>query len=201
MARFPVYEWDKRLARYRNPASGQVVSQARVRAALDRAIRMEGLKGRALIGSLRSKEVTTREFELGMREVIKNTQLFSAAAAKGGWAQLTPSDYGIVGQRVREQYGYLAQFVDEMKAGLPADGIAARRAESYADAGRTAYHAVERNAQRDAGATEERSVLSPADHCDECIVEDAKGFQPIGQMKPIGQRECLNGCQCRVEYR
>lgn len=201
MARYPTYEWNDTIARYRDPKTGRIVSTDRVRQALDRAVRMEGMRARALMTDLREGTITLREWEIAQREVVKNTQLFSAAAGAGGWAQLSQREYGIVGQRVRQQYGFLTQFGDELKTGLARDGMAARRAESYAEAGRSTYHAVERITQAKAGNNEERSIKGDADHCDECIDEEAKGWRTIGTMVPIGQRECMNGCKCRVEYR
>jgi len=199
--RFPDYEWDARLGRYRNPATGRVVGLPRVRRALDRAIKSQQTRARTLAAELRNGTITLREWNAGMREVVKNTQLFSAAAGKGGWAQLTASDYGRVGQRVRAQYGYLDQFQAELRAGLGRDGMFSRRSESYAEAGRPLYHEVEREVQREAGKREERSRLSPAEHCLECLTEAARDWQPLGAVVPVGQRICLNGCKCYMEYR
>jgi hypothetical protein len=53
----------------------------------------------------------------------------------------------------------------------------------------------------DAGFEEARSVLHPADHCPGCLVEAEKGWQPIGAMVPIGERDCKGNCRCTVEYR
>lgn len=201
MPRYPEYAWNARLARYQNPETGRVVSTAQVRRALERAITAQQNRAQALGQQLRNGTITTRAFDVGMREVVKNTQLFSAAAAKGGWAQMDARAYGQVGQRVREQYAYLGQFRDELRAGLPRDGLAVRRAASYAEAGRRIYHEVDRDVQAAAGRSEERFVRNARESCGECITIEAAGWGPIGAQRPIGERECLNGCQCDVEYR
>lgn len=201
MATYPQYEWDAGLGRYRNAANGRLVGTADVRAALDRALRSEGLRARDLAEQLRAQAITVREFDAGMREVVKNTQLFSAAAGRGGWAQMGAREYGMVGARVREQYGFLAQFTSELRAGLGRDGTFLNRASSYAEAGRSLYHEVERDVREATGATEERSVLHPADHCAGCADQAALGWQPIGEAVPIGQRDCMNGCVCTMEYK
>lgn len=201
MATYPQYEWDEGLGRYRNAATGRLVATTEIRAALDRAIRAEGLRARDLSEQLRANAITMREWDAGMREVVKNTQLFSAAAGRGGWAQLGPREWGMVGQRVRVQYEYLAQFNAELRAGLGRDGLFLNRAQSYAGAGRPLYYQVEQDVRKATGATEERSVLHPADHCVGCTAQAASGWVPIGTATPIGERDCLNNCICTMEYR
>jgi hypothetical protein len=169
-------------------------------AALERAIRAQEDVARRLAQQLAERQVTVRQFDAGMREVVKNTQLFSAAAARGGWAQMDARTYGMVGQQVREQYGFLNQFRDELRAGLGREGIA-HRAASYADAGRRTHHLVERETQGGVGKREERNVLNVAEHCGECVMQAQLGWVAIGTLVPVGQRECKNGCKCEVAYR
>jgi predicted ABC-type ATPase len=46
----------------------------------------------------------------------------------------------------------------------------------------------------------EKSVLHPAEHCQQCITESDAGFRPIGEMVPIGSRTCGRNCRCTVVY-
>lgn len=200
MPRFPAFTWDVQVRRYRD-SGGRLVAQTSVRAALDLALADQSRIARTLSESHRAGRISLNEWALGMREVVKNTQLFSAAAARGGWGQLDAGDFGRVGQTVRSQYDRLAQFTAELEAGAPRDGNFQRRAQMYAQAGRTIFHEVDRQVQAEVGHTEERSVLHPADHCVQCLEEAAAGFRPIGVMIPIGERECLTNCQCTVEFR
>ena len=63
---------------------------------------------RRLSEDLRNGRISPRDWQTGMRGEIKRVHLNGAAAAKGGWAHLSPADYGWVGRIVRGQYEYLA---------------------------------------------------------------------------------------------
>lgn len=206
MAPFPLYTWDLRLQRYRSKRTGRLIPQTAVRHALDAALENERRRARSLADQLRRGQITSQEWHLRMRETVKATQLFSAAAGKGGWGQLTPADYGLTGAGVREQYGYLDQFATQVRAGLPLDGRFLARAESYALAGRRTFNEVERDVRLAAGATEVRSVLHPADHCEgpgSCVEQRDLDWQPAasGLITAPGTRLCGNRCRCTLEYR
>jgi hypothetical protein len=65
---------------------------------------------KALAEALRGRQVSLADWEVGMRRVVKNTHLNAIALERGGWANMTPADYGRAGQIIREQYGYLKGF-------------------------------------------------------------------------------------------
>jgi hypothetical protein len=194
------YRWDARVGRYVD-ARGRFVSRAFVRAELDRAIESATQRMAPLSESLRDGNISLADWIIEMRRDIKQVQLYSAAAAKGGWAQMSQADYGRVGQLVREQYRFLEGFGNDIAAGLPLDGRFLRRVALYAGAGRRTFHKVEQFEMEARAMDEERSVLNPADHCDECVAEAAKGWQPLGSIVPIGERTCKGGCKCDMEFR
>lgn len=197
--RFPGFTWDAVARRYRD-RSGRFASQVAVRTALDRALEVRQRQIRQLADSLRAGRVSLDGWTLQMREHVKAVQLYSGALAKGGWGELTQADYGRIGQEVRQQYAYLHRLRLEIEAGLPLDGRFGLRAGLYGEAGRATYHRVERAAMEAQGMTRERSVLTPADHCDTCVAEAARGFVAIGELIPVGQRDCLSRCKCYVVY-
>lgn len=195
----PAYRWDNAAGRYRS-ARGTFLSPKTIRKALDSAIERGDLTARALAVQLQNREVTLREWEAGMRGLVKSSHLAAAAAAKGGWAQMNPASYGVIGRRLRDQYGYLSKFASELAAGLPLDGRMVSRAELYIEAARAAYHTIERREMAARGMSRERNVLAPADHCDGCLQADAIGWVPLGTLPPIGSRDCRTRCKCTIEY-
>lgn len=46
----------------------------------------------------------------------------------------------------------------------------------------------------------EENVLGVAEHCEGCIAETAKGRVPIGTLVPVGDRDCLSNCKCRIVF-
>lgn len=194
------FQYNVRAARYVDPR-GRFVPREQVRRALDAAIDASGRRVRALSDGLRSGGVTLDEWHLAMRSEVKAVHLYNAAAAKGGWGQMTPADYGRVGAVVRGQYAYLDRFAGEIAAGAQAlDGRMLQRAEMYAQAGRRTYEDANRLEQRARGMARERNVLGVADHCAGCLAASAMGWVPIGTLPPVGARDCLTKCRCRLEY-
>lgn len=200
MMAFPSYTWDRSALRYRD-AGGRFVSRAEVRQALDDALRSLRREMRETTQRMRAGELTVGEWRVQMQQAVKDVHLFSAALARGGWDQLTQRDFGRVGRIVRKQYGYLEKFAIAIADGLPLDGRVLVRTDLYFEAGRETYHTTEGAAIDPDEFDQERSVLHPADHCDECVDEAEAGWQPRGEVVPIGQRLCLGRCKCTMQYR
>lgn len=197
------FTWDPTVQQYRGP-NGRFVSRAEIRAALDKALDQERIWTRVLAQDFRLGRITLMQWRQEMRDVIKNVHLFSAALARGGWAQLTQADYGRVGNVVRGEYGYLERFAVGLSNGsIPTDGTFVDRATMYAEAGRDTYHQVQRVAMSEAGWKFESNKLNPAEHCTgsgSCVEQTERGRVPIGKLIPIGRRRCLRKCRCDLEF-
>lgn len=201
-AAYTVYRFNERAGRYID-GRGRFVPNTMVRAELDKTLQTSQQAMRNLSGGLRTGKISLADWQTGMMREIKNTHLSSAALAKGGWAQMTPADYGRVGAEVKKQYAYLDNFAQQIASGEQRlDGVFLRRADMYFEAGRGTFHDVERLEKGKRGMTEERSILDPsARHCDGCLQEAARGWVSIGSLVRIGARDCLTRCRCMIEYR
>lgn len=200
----PAYRWDRSLARYRDAASGRLVSGSTVRAYLDTALEAAGKRIDALATQLRTRTIDLISWEVAMRREVKNVALYSAAAAKGGWAQMSDADYGRVGQYVQTQYRYLRGFAQRIQTGKqPLDGRLNSVAALYAEGGRPLYHRMEIAEQRVRGMNERRNVPSDTDGCDGCVEATAAGWVPIddADIAEIGERDCRTRCRCEWEFR
>lgn len=181
---------------------GRFLSRREVRDVLDNALANNGKIVRDLTQQLREGRISLADWQTGMAREIKNVHLYSAAAARGGWAQMTQADYGRAGQRIATQYRFLRGFAEDIASGKqPLNGRALERAAMYSEAGRNTFHHVEREEMEVRGMTEERSILHANDSCEGCLEEEAAGWQPIGEGVPIGERDCLTRCKCTTDYR
>ena len=196
----PSLTFDPDLGRY-HTAGGRVITAAQVRAEMDRSLLKTAQRTQRLGDDLRAGRISLDVWRVEMKSAIKDAHLRSAALAKGGWDRMTPSDFGRVGQLVRDEYRALEQWTEEIKTGLPLDGRLRTRGQLYAQAGRATFHQVQAVEMARRGMELERSVLSPADHCGQCVSEDRRGWRPIGQMIPIGERTCGRSCRCTVEFK
>lgn len=195
------FRWNPVAGRYIGPG-GQFVSREKIRGAIDEALRRNQLRIRDMSNDLRAGRVSLDTWWYEMRTAIKDANLYSAAAARGGWAQMTPADFGAVGQSVRRQYAYLDRFVGEIHTGsIQLDGRFLNRAMSYMNSGRVTYESITENVDRARGMGEERNILGHAEHCGGCLNETRRGVVPIGSLIPIGARECRGHCHCRIQRR
>lgn len=196
------YAWNDKAGQYVDSKSGRFVPRSAVRDDLDRVL--DGITAKMDLNSqaLLNGAINLDQWQLEMMSLTKRAHLVSAASQRGGWAQLTQADFGRVGQIVRREYGYLRNFAEQIASGKqPLDGNIGRRARMYGQQARNTFYAFQKVEMERRGFDEERSVLNPADHCEECKSEERKGFQTIGSMVPIGQRICRSNCKCSVEYR
>lgn len=194
------FTWDAPSGRYRG-AGGRYVTHAQIRAWLDSALDSAGERMAALSAQLQAGTIDTITWQVRMAREVKNVQLYSAATAKGGWAQLSAADLGRVGQSVRAQLEYLNRFAREIRTkAQPLDGRFLARTRLYAQSGRQLFHRTERIEMEVRGYDQERNVRYPGDSCTGCVQQTARGWVQIGALVPVGQRDCKGNDRCRIQY-
>jgi hypothetical protein len=197
----PDFRWNDVAGRFRD-ARGRFLSSEQVRRAIDATLRNHTNAVAALTDLLRQRALTLPEWERRMRLEVKNVHIYSALAAKGGRAQLTPQDYGRIGAVVKRQYKYLSGFAADISNGTAGNVIG--RAKLYAQAGRGTHEKVRQTEMKRRGFDEELNVLAPSEHCDgagSCVEQTDKGWVPVGSLVPIGGRLCVVNCRCHIRYR
>lgn len=198
----PEYVWDERGRRYRSAATGRFVAWQQVRGELDSVVKAAAGDMRLVSESLQAGRISLAEWQTQMMKLTKITHSAAGMFSKGGWAQMSQAGWGRVGGIVKREYEFLRNFAKDIASGKQKlDGTFLRRAMLYGNQGRPTYYRFTNATMQDRGFDEERSRLNPADHCSECVDQDALGWQPIGRMVPIGRRICQSNCQCSVEYR
>lgn len=153
----------------------------------------------AVFGQRRAEGMATAEWRLATQGVLKDSHLAAAALARGGFDQLSKSDLGFIGSRLRTQYDFLSQFALQVRGGDDFGGQAMARLLQYgAGAVRGTGSAILR---RDNADGEERNVLGGGESCGECPDLSAQGWVPAGTLPEIGERECHGNCNCAIEVR
>ena len=180
--------------------TGRFVPGAQVRRELDRYLDAAD-PAKALAEALRGRQLSVADWEVAMRRHVKNTHLNAIALGRGGGANVTPADYGRGGQIVREQYGYLRGFANDIASGKQRlDGTLGVRAKLYTQAGRESFYRS-KHANLTTAVDMVGSVRSARDSCSECISLDGKWFR-VGDpaYKLPGQRICMKSCRCYERY-
>lgn len=197
------FYWSEAEQSYFYAQSGRRVPQRLLDRALDRAINSATNDLRALTERLQAGSITLADWQAQMAAQIKLLHTGAAAFGRGGWQQMSPSDWGWTGQRLRTQYGYLRNFAQDVAMGKqPLDGRVVARAAMYAQAARSTQRAMQRRMAQGIGMVQERNQLGAADrHCSQCVDIASRGWVPIGSLPPIGSRICRSMCKCTMIYR
>jgi hypothetical protein len=198
----PSFTYDPRTRRYRSVETGQFVTPKQVRGAVDQVIDGSQADIVQLATRLQAGELSLAEWQLQTAQAIKALHVATAAAANGGFNNMTKSDWGFVGSLVKKQYAYLRDFADDIATGkqlVAGNGFLAR-ARLYAQAARGSYESMKTRAAKFGGVTQAKRILGISDSCPGCLEQAAKGWQPIEEVAPIGSQQCLTNCRCTVEF-
>lgn len=196
------YTYSRRLGRYRDAQTGRFISDRAVRDGVDNLADLASTRMAGHTRNMQAGTTTLADWQAQMLAEIKATHVAAGVAAHGGRAQMSPSDWGRVGQRVRAEYGYLRQMTADIASGKqPLDGRLVARAQQYGQASRVTFEAIKASDDKARGMTVERNVLHGRDHCGECPKLSERGWVTIGSLPPIGSRDCRVNDRCSIQRR
>lgn len=162
----------------------------------------------ALTERLAEGEMSLGRYEQEMRQTLRIMHLVEYSLGRGGQDMMLPSDYGMVGRTLRDQYGYLRRFVEDVSAGELTGPQMLARADLY---GGAATGSFERGRARSWGAT---LPAYPGDGGTTCLgncrcawsYDERMDAGPYGELHCTwvldpGAREHCDGCLSRAaEY-
>lgn len=166
---------------------------------MDSVVAATGDRLKQLTTQMRLGSLSIPAWQQQMVSETKALHLATAAAARGGWAQMSQADFGWVGQRLRTEYAFLNNFATEVASGKqPINKTLEARAALYAEAARSTSREMERRMGVLAGMDMERNELGIADHCGDCLDATSAGWVPIGTLEAVGNRQCGRRCACAI---
>lgn len=202
------WQWDENIARYRYPSAragrlGRLVPPERTQRLFERRLGARREMALAITDRYLSGRMTTREWQDALKQVVRDAQLEARVLAVGGRANMTFVDFGAVGGRAGHEYqilGHLGQLIDS--GGLSPAQIRVATSRRFGATVRETYRRGREHVHAQAGYRDERSHLEEgAEHCGGCLDAAGQGWQPLGSLTPIGERDCRTGCRCTFEYR
>lgn len=163
---------------------------------------LNGIKAemREQTGLMATGKISLPEWQSRMRQYVDAIYLISVAIAEGEW-DITAEQVEANKEERKKQLAFLLLFASDIATGKqkPNNSMIARIG-LYAAAGWAVLQGI-KAAVAKGKYTEERRVLSPAHHCEDCPPLAALGWQPIGTLPPIGDSECGANCKCFMEWR
>jgi hypothetical protein len=200
------FAYDAKSLRYRHVESGKFVSAKTARAAVDTVIDTETQRIRAISQQLVDGEINLAEWQIQTSTLLKHLHVAMGLAASGGVNGADASTLGFIGSQIKEQYKFLRKFARDIKSGKQKlDRSLVARSALYTQSARGTHEKVRVRSAVQNGLTEERNILGASDHChgasNGCIEQQKRGWVPIGQLVPVGERLCMANCRCSTQIR
>ena len=198
----PDYRWNAAAGRYIG-SNGQFVPGTLIRNELDKVLDRITENSLLLTDQFRQGLIDGRTWQIQIMQNIKQVHLVSGAMEKGGWAQLSQSDFGRIGFLIKREYSWFNNLIKQLESGeQKLNGTLNNRVRLYMQAGRSTFHVLEREDEAIRGKTEERRILHARDHCPDCIKYAFMGWQPLGTLPVPGEKSvCRANCRCTMEFR
>jgi len=193
------YTWSASALQYRD-SQGRYVSPRAINHAVDYVIRGASERMVAMSQGLQDGTLSLAAWQEQMAAEMKMLHVAAAAMGRGGWAQMSQADWGWTGHELRNQYGWLRNFAQDIATGhQPLDGRLLNRTRLYAEAARGTQREMQRRMGQQIGHSQERNQLGAADrHCAACLSCSAQGWVPIGTLPRVGGRTCGTRCKCSI---
>jgi hypothetical protein len=195
------WSYDRNAGRYRDER-GKFLSQASVQKLVDGRIDKLEASLKRFTRMLSNGSITLDQWQGSVREAIKAAHIQAAIIGHGGKAGMGSAEYGRVGQRLRLEYDFLANFASDLLGGRVSAPMALARIGLYAQSVRGSYWLGAEIRQQEQGYSLMRRILDEqAKHCEDCLRYAARGVVSIGSVPLPGQRcECGARCRCSVRY-
>lgn len=187
-------------------SAGELVSRAAVRAEIDKLTDFVKREAKTLSENLESGAIGLTDWHLAMRELLKSAHIIAASVGRGGIARMTQKDWGIVGAKIKWQYGFLQKTAISIEKGKILKALVPGRAQKYASALHITFYRAFGEAQAEGReVTGEQPILvkrelNAKESCDDCIEYAGMGFIPVDEMPSLGELECGDFCKCDLVF-
>lgn len=201
--RQPDWTFDTTLARYRDRNTGRFLSERDALQLTQRSIEAAGKDLDDLVVQLDQGLLDLATWQRQAAALIKSVHLAQFILGRGGIANVVPADFLTVARTLRQEYGFLERFGQDLAANRLSAAQARARARLYLNKARLSYwQGREQAVNRGPMPSEMRRFLAPVEHCAECVAYAAAGWVPVGQLPmPTVDCSCRSNCRCTVAYR
>jgi len=198
------WRWNPSAFRYQNVnGSAYFLSHKQVLEWTSESIKSAISVSDSLSMMVQQQLLAPQDWYLIMREEIKREYIREYMLGIGGQYSMTPADWGSIGGMLKEQYGYLENFLNDIETMDLTEGQIMSRAAMYFNSAGEAYERAHGRVAEMWGAVEEAWNVNPAlENCDDCLNFEDEGWQSIGYF-PVpkqGETQCLTNCGCYITY-
>ena len=207
------WRWNATAGRYIDAATGQFLSRDYALGLIEQSIQSAIDVTDTLAGYVKNGLINVNDWTELMRAEIKDEYIRQYLAGIGGVEMMTPSDWGKIGAMLKDQYGYLKGFAED----LPnlSEGQIRLRASMYVDSAREANERAHATVANSMGFDLVGWVPNPdLENCPTCLARADAGFVEAGprggfmdddlgkEVFPAdGNSFCLTHCGCHLIYK
>jgi len=173
------WRWNETAHRYQDAVTGRFISHTYALSLIQESIRQSIVATDTLAGYVSAGQIAIPDWVQLMRTEVKNEYIRQYLAGIGGRSQMTQSDWGRVGNMLREQYKFLNRFA----ADLPnlSEAQIRMRAGMYSESAGQAYEMAHAKVAKGWGADTAAWFVNPAlENCSVCLERQQMGPRPIG---------------------
>lgn len=200
------YYWDTTVGRFRDEG-GRFVSRYSIDQFVTSSILTSQNITDTLSGFVSNGLVTIKDWSLSFRQEIKDEYIRQYVLARGGLEQMTSKDWGSIGGMLKEQYGHLNNFMNEVSAGNLTEAQIAARSGMYINSAHEASERAREVVTRELGFDLVEWVIDTSvQNCEDCVAFSEMGIvdaasNPYGGAYPgSGGTVCLTNCHCKLIY-
>lgn len=192
------FSFDPRMLRYRNKRTGRLVGLQKIKDLSRTLIQKRSRDAIALTDRMLANEISVGDWEMAIARSLKTLHLQQYKLSAG---QMGARDYGIVGNRLRNEYRFLRNFSLEISSGRLSEAQIRQRVRQYYNATWATFERGRREGNRSAGAKWEKRLLNSRVPCAQCPGYASVGWVPVGFLPDIGRDcDCRSNCKCTFVY-
>lgn len=192
------YAFNQLANRWMDTVTGRFVPNVAVIAEMRLHVAATFSTAQSVTSQLYAGSITMEQWQVAVASELKDAHLAQSMFAVGGKRNMTAVEYGRVGGTLRDEYGHLARFADDIAAGKVSEAQALARIKQYGKATQQSYW------REYALASGSKIIwqLHPAEHCADCV--DLENNNPytadtLPTYPGAGATRCHGNCNCTLE--
>lgn len=198
------YNYENASKRWRDSTTGRFVSNSAV---VDEMHRLKEATHSTLeqltrqLYSSGNDRITLAQWQIAVASELKDAHLALGIFGAGGRKNMGFAEFGRVGQTLREQYGFLNNFAQQIANGEVSLNQALARIQMYGNATQQSYYAeyAQQNKEK-----KFYYMLQPAENCPTCVARSAGNpydFDNLQGYPGDGSTQCKANDLCILEAR
>lgn len=196
------FNFDNRSQRWRDSISGRFVANELVRNEMFKHSDATHATLESLTRELYAGDRSLSQWQVAVASELKDAHLAQSMFAVGGRSNMGFAEFGRVGQTLREQYGFLDKFAQEIAAGTVSEAQALARIAHYGDSCKQSYW--NEYIKKSGGLLD--WILGAVDeqNCDDCpriAAGSPYTKETIPSSPADGATQCKGRCRCYVTRR